>query len=537
MLIISFLKKYATLFIIIGIIIIGATAYVNSLNNKFVWDDNESIVSNLHIRDWRYLPIFFSESISSGAGAPNNYWRPAILIIYSAEYHLWGLWTPGFHIVNIFFHLLTAILVFFFLYELFYKRWPAAIAALIFAVHPLQTEAVTFISGLADPLSLCFILSGLIFFIKSRRTSIGSRQAIISYLAAGGFFMLSLLTKERSVVFPGLLIITDLLFWKIRESASIPFRRFIGSAFLRALPFITGSAFYLLLRDTTLNLGNTFNISGAATIYTGHLGIRLLTFFSILPTYFSLLFLPIGLHMERSAQIIPITTILNPSVLLGFLILVILTYFAVIGWKRQPGYSFGILWFLVALFPSSGILAPVAGIIYEHYLYVPLIGFGLVIGLIVQYLWPRASRLGRRVLLVFLAIIAALAIVQTAGRNSDWRDALTFYGNTFRYVPQSLTMGNNLAFAYVEAGNFPAAEKTYLTAIHYNPASPELYHNLGNLYYRTGRLAAAEKEYLKALELKPNQLTYYALYRLYLDEGELQKAAALQRTAAGQLLK
>jgi len=523
------LKKHAILLITITILLAGTAAYINSLPNKFLWDDNQAIVTNLHIRDWKYFPNFFTESISTGSGFPSNYWRPMILSVYTTEWHLWEYWEPGYHMVNIFFHLASAVLVFFFLYFLFRKRIPAAIAALFFVVHPLQTEAVTFISGLADPLSLFFMLAGLIFLLRARKVIPSKSSVLLNYFFVFLTFILALLTKERSVVFPAVFLLVDIFIWKTRETSTISLKQFLKLSSLRVLPFICGSALYLFLRATILNLQNTFNIYGVVTEYTAHFSVRLFTFLKISPSYFSLLFWPAHLQMERSNAIIPATSFFEPLVLMGTIIIILLVMVIVNTWKKAPEYSFGVLWFLVLLFPSSGILVPVAGIIYEHYLYAPLIGLAFIFGLAWYSFYKKANLSWRYFLLTLLVILLALSIRQSARRNLEWRDEITFYTNTLQYSPKSLQMNNNLGLAYINKGDFPAAEKVYLTAIKFNPFSPEPHHNLGNLYYRTGRLNEAIQEYQAALKILPNSMSYRALYQLYLDKGEPQKAEMIRQ--------
>ncbi|MFA6407087.1 MAG: tetratricopeptide repeat protein [Candidatus Paceibacterota bacterium] len=526
---ITTLKKHSTFIIVGTIIVLGILAYANALPNKFLYDDNDGIVNNIYIKDWHYFPNYFSENLTAGAGVVSNYWRPVLLITYSIEWHLWKDWVPGYHAVNILMHIADAILIFFILFHLFSLQGPAAIAALLFTIHPLQTEAITYISGLGDPLSLFFILVGTYFFLKVRGvlSSTKGNNLLLNYAIIVVVFLLALMTKERSVVFPAVLLLIDFFIWKTRELSILPFWNFIKLSFIRIAPFGAISLGYLMLRGTLLNFQNTFNIYTIPNYYTEHIAARIFTFLSIIPTYFSLIITPFGLHMERSNEIVIATTLFNPLVLLGTSILLTIGLLAIYALEKHPAYTFGVLWFLFMIFPSSGIAAPVAGIIYEHYLYAPLIGIALLIGLAGCALYNYVSNRAMQALLIgtFLVTVVFLSVQTTLQNKVNWKDQKTFYINTLRYVPRSLQMRNNLGLLYASQGNFQKAEETYRLAILYTPSSPLPHHNLGNLLYQTGRLDEAIKEYEKAITISPrSSLPYQALYHLYLDKNELTKA-------------
>jgi hypothetical protein len=521
------LKKHSSLLIVLLILAAGIAAYANSFQNEFVYDDINGIVNNTYIKDWKFFPNYFSQNFLAGAGFLDNYWRPILLTTFSAEWHLWKNWVPGFHIVNTSVHILNAILVFFILFYLFSAKIPAAIAAIIFAIHPLQTEAVTYISGLADPLSLLFLLIGIYLFIKIRTSTLDLKNRNINYLIIYITFLLALMTKERSVIFPALLILIDIFIWKTREILEIPFIKFAKQVFFRVTPFILTSIGFLVLRATTLNFQNIFNIHEVSNYYTEHITSRLFTFFSVLPTYFSLFFAPIGLHMERSTEVLFSQTLFEPWVLIGTGLILALILFAIISWKEYPTYTFGILWFFITIFPASGIVVPVAGILYEHYMYAPIIGLSFLIGLFGFDIYKKFENKKIHYAIIILGLtIVVFFITQTAIQNRvNWKNQINLAKNTLRYIPQNLRMGNGLGMLYAEAEDFENSEKTYKSIIFYNPNSPIPHHNLGNLYYQMGKLEEAEKEYKIAISISPESpLPYQALYRLFLDKKDLENA-------------
>ncbi len=456
------LRKHSTLLIVGAIAILGIIAYINALPNKMFYDDDQGIVNNAYIKDWQNFPKFFSQDLTAGSGFPSNYWRPMLLITYSIEWHIWGNWAPGFHAVNILFHIANAILIFLILYYLFSARAPAAIAALIFTIHPLQTESITYVSGLGDPLSLFFMLLATYWFIRVRynEPTMSRRSFWLNYSAIFVSFILALITKDRSIIFPGIILLTDVIIWKVRESLSVPFWTFVKRSAVRFAPFALLSVGYFALRNTVLlNIQNSPSSYEVPASYAAHIIERIITFLQVVPTYFSLIFVPIGLHMERSEEVGVVNTFLNPSVLIGAGIILALGLIAFYTWKKHPAYTFGFLWSAIMMFPASGIVVPVAGILYEHYLYAPLAGIAFIIGLAGYDIYEKMKSRSARISLASAGAIAVVLLTgQTIHQNNYWKDPITFYTETLKYVPHDSRMFNNLGLSYENDGDFKDAE-------------------------------------------------------------------------------
>jgi tetratricopeptide (TPR) repeat protein len=210
----------------------------------------------------------------------------------------------------------------------------------------------------------------------------------------------------------------------------------------------------------------------------------------------------------------------------------LLGFLGIYTWKKNPAYTFGVLWFLIMMFPISGIAVPVAGFLYEHYLYAPLIGISFIIGLAGFALYKKLKNRMLHVLLASLAIIYfSFLIIQTnLQNNKNWKDEMGFYLNTLYYVPSSMRIRNGLGILYANQGNFEKAEETYRMAVFYEPKSPVPHHNLGNLFYRTGKLEEAIKEYKTAIQIAPGSPPpYQALYRLYLEKQEPENAEKIMK--------
>jgi len=367
-------KSFSNYFVILLFVVVGFVLYVNSFHNQMFWDDDDFILKNQYIRDWQYFPKFFSENLIAGSGLLSDYWRPILLLIFSLEWHLWKNWAPGYHFVNTSFHLADAILLFFILLYIFKNHTLALFTALVFLVHPLQTEAVTYVSGLGDSLSVFFIFLGILLYLKFRLSQKALLQSPFYFLSLL-MYILALMSKETAIVMPAFVFLADFFFQ--RENLELNLKDKLKKIGKGLWPFLVIGGIYVLLRATVLNFKNTFNLYNEENIFTSNFYVRLFTFFRVLTVYFGLLFLPFNLHMERSVEIA--TSLNSLSVIFGGLIFLSLLFLAFSQFKKLPILSFGILWFFIGLAPTSNLIVPVSGLLYEHWLYLPLIGIFLIL--------------------------------------------------------------------------------------------------------------------------------------------------------------
>lgn len=512
-------KPLSNSLIILLFLIIGFTLYVNSFQNQLFWDDEDNILRNQYIKSWQYLPKYFSENLIAGAGLLSNYWRPLLLFVFSLEWQLWQDWPPGYHLVNTSFHIANAGLLFFILFWLFKNRGLALLTALVFLVHPLQTEAVTYVSGLGDPLSLFFIFLALLFYLKfriSQKTILESDSYFWSIL----MFILALMSKETAIILPALILIVDFFFLN-QEEKEFSFKERVQKIGKAIWPFFILAGLYILLRATLLNFINTFNLYNEENIFTQNFHIRLFTFFRVLIVYFKLLLWPLNLHMERGVEIA--TSYFSLSVILGSLIFLGLLVLSATQIRRLPVLSFGILWFFIALSPTSNLAVPISGLLYEHWLYLPLIGIFLVLIWLGQLL-AQKYHLQKFFLVIFLGSLIFFSVL-TIDRNRDWQNPITFYNQTLKYAPNSYRVINNLGMAYAAQGDHQGAERMYQKAINLDPAQPVAYHNLANTYRATGKTELAIENFKVALSHDPEFLfSYNALVNLYLENKNYQEA-------------
>jgi len=528
------MQKYVNHIIIGALIILGFVLYANSFHNQMFWDDHDGIVNNTYIKDFSNFPKFFSENLIAGSGLVSNYWRPLLLTVFSVEWHLWQLNVFGFHFVNTVFHILCAILIYLVLKRLFRNQTLAFVPALLFLIHPLQTEAVTYISGLADPLGE-FLSLLAVWFYMNYRDNHDKKSNSGPFMLSVGLYVLALMTKDSAVVNLGLFGLVE--FFYNPTSHSLKTR--LTNALKNLYPFIITAAVYLFLRATALNFQNTFNLYNEQNIYTDNFSVRLFTFFKVVTEYFSLLLWPNHLHMERSVDLAH--SLFSPMVLVGAGLTLGSLVLAFVYYKKYPILSFAIFWFYGLLFVHSNLLAQTAALLYEHWLYLPMVGFWLVaawlIFSVIPDFSPRLRRVGagirnpvqRRYFWIpafaGMTILCLILGYKTIARNTDWHDPITFYNQTLAYAPTSYRVINNLGMAYDEAKNYEKAMEMYRRDITIDPNNPVAYHNLGNTYKNQGRIDLAIPEFERAINNDPNFLfSYRSLAQIYLDQKNYDKA-------------
>lgn len=490
------------------IIILGLSVYANSINGGFIWDDYVLIKNNAYIKETSNIVKLFTQDITRGAGQESNAYRPLQTLTYMIDYRLWKLNARGFHLTNIFLHIIAALLLYMLFNSLWGDEWACFLAAAFFAVHPVQTGAVAYISGRADSLSLLFMLSCFFFYIRSHRLN-GSGSGRIFYILALLSYVSALLSRENSLILPALLLLYHYSF-RIRIRAG------------RFLPLLFITILYLLFRIMVIK-GTLPHTSSLVTLLQ-----RLPGFFVAVASYVRLLFLPFGLHMEYGLKKFGFT---DPRAISGILILSLLWGYAFMKRKTDNMTFFSVSWFFIALLPVSN-LYPINAYMAEHWLYLPSAGFFLLMAKALNPLFR--IRIKPR---LFFSLVPAVALLifystLTIRQNSYWREPLAFYKRTLRYAPESARTYVNIGNVYVGMGKIEEARESFRKAMELRPDYSEACYNLGNTYYDAGEKQEAIKWFKRAAELNPEYAdAYYNLGIAYSQSGEMEQAVSSFRKA------
>jgi hypothetical protein len=351
--------------IIAGMVLI---AYSNTFKSSFHFDDNPSIVDNASIK----------RMTSDNIGSIFNGVRPVVYLSLMLNYQLGGLNVVGFHIFNIMVHIANS--SFFYLLMLWTLSLPAVEAkyrgkakrmalfgALLFAVHPIQTEAVTYIITRTELLATFFYLATFLLFIKGAST-----QKTFYYVGAVFTAAFSMGSKEWAVTLPALLMLYDYLFLSERKFSVVASRWMVYVAI--ALTCWIALRHLSLFSTSSGGSGIGFGLSTTSGITANTYW---LTSLNVIWTYIRLLFLPIKQNLDYEYPIAK--TLFELPTILSFIghMVVIGSAFWMYkkkGWLLVP---FAIAWFYIGLSPVQSIV-PIVDIIFEHRAYMPSIGFFIV---------------------------------------------------------------------------------------------------------------------------------------------------------------
>jgi Flp pilus assembly protein TadD len=496
---------------------IVSLTYANALNNGFVLDDHPVILDEYRgRRPWEGWAI-----LTDPWG--NIQGRPLRTLSFNLDYSLFGPDPRFFHLVNILYHAVNTTLVYYVARRLLGHVAPAFIAALLFAVHPIQTEAVTYISGRKDLLATLFYLAAFSAFLRYRAT-----QRVGALLATVLAFALALLSKESAVTLPAACLLYDWIA-RTRMPARPTPMALAGAAWQGLREALSRHRLiYLILFGmaiaSSLHAVLIVQESERHEYWGGSFGLSLLTTARMFCHYLKLLILPTTLLHDYSFDTFPVTrTYADPASLLAVAALCGIVLALIWCWTTLPTVTFGGLWWFLALLPVAQIV-PHHVMMAERFLYLPSVGAALAAGALAK----RALAAERRHRLVYagVGLAAALLAARTVIRNADWKDHATLLTQAVAAAPRGVRTRIALGALYQQRGQYDMADREYQEALRLDPNFHKVHGALASLLAQRGDLAGAEREYLKALRLDPdNNDIRIGLASFYERHGELDKAA------------
>jgi Flp pilus assembly protein TadD len=507
-------------------LIVAATvlAYANSLSGAFVFDDTKQIAGNSALRFWgNILRAFTSDVWSFQRGTltkdiPPPYYRPLFTAYLTINYKLFGLWEPGWHLMNLLVHCGATVLIFFLIKRLSGDRLIATMAALLFGLHPAHVESVSWISGIPDPLAALFYVPSLIWYVRYRTE--GQTKFLVASLIAYG---LSALCKETPLALPLVFIVWELARTKGPHSLSARGREIVP----QMIPFAVVAAAYLALRFAVLgrlSWKHPFMAQvpdSAIWMTVPYVFVKYLQHL-VAPFYLSLIY---GTSFVTSAAdprfLAPLAVIVGLGILL---------------WTYRRRLS-GQIWIALTLIVAP--LLPVLNlkvfhyeyIIQDRYLYLPSIGFCYLIAILVMQ-FSKAKK-------EFAAALAVIIIVAfgagTFAQNRVWHDAVALWRRAVHYSPDSWSTHYNLGLAYLDQRQYQPALNELMEAKRLNPREPTVLNNLALARSGAGDSLGAIPIVREALKLDPelieghNNLGAFLFDRKEFNEARVEFLEVLKR--------
>lgn len=457
--------------------------YAPALWNGFVWDDTALILRDPLIRSWRLIPEGFQHFLFTDATA-SDFYRPIQRLTYTFDYAFFAFRPAGYHLTSILCHLAAALALLLLAGELLNlfgieerkRRWIAFCAALAWAIHPLHTSAVVYVSGRADPLAAAFGFLGLYAATRSFRSD-GAKRWILLF-AAGALFLLSALSKESGIVF--------LLLW----GAILLLRK-------KWTDFVPATVVVLFVITIYLSLRLPAEHIPAPTLRPpAPLLVRPIVTARAVAEYAGLVLAPINLHMDRDVETHPEgedkareshAAWREMQTILGILLAGAVVYWMWRSRKQAPAISACLLLAIISYLPVSGIF-PLNATVAEHWIYVPMAFLVLAAGLTISQFSISTPILGS-VLAVWLIFLGA----RTWIRTFDWKDQRTFLERTITSGGDSARMLINLAGLELSEGNLDTARKNLAVALRKEPNHPLAILSLASVTMRQNDFAAARE--------------------------------------------
>lgn len=444
-----------------------------SLPNGFAIDDAYLVVNNPQIRDLHRVPGFFIQAWGNGSGDPSYqqvnaaYYRPLSSALLALEYALFGLHPAGFHLVSALLHALcTAVSTALFGVLLGRGPW-ALVAGLMFALHPIHTEALAAVTYQTTLLAGTLSVAALWLAAQAQAQPRAWAEAL-GASAVGGLTLLALLAKEEAA---GLaLLVAALGLWQWRRG--VPLRRAAAS------PLAAGIALGLFLgiRAQVVHASGITYFAGAPASAV------VFTMLKVVWLYAGLLVAPLQLCPFYDWFIVPIELQPAPESLLGAAVLLAAVGVSVRGLRAGSVAGLGLSWVLLGLLPVMQII-PILNVAAERFLYLPSVGWVLCGAAAARWAWQRGPRI-RPALVLMLVLVLGGYGARSAARMPDWRDDLTLNRVTAADFPQTPTPLLNLAPILGAAGRWAEAEAALVEAVRRAPEFPPAIQKLAALRRR-----------------------------------------------------
>jgi len=496
-------KNY-TLHILLSIIfVVTCIVYSHTVKNGFLnWDDPDMVTNNTQV----LAPVsagsiidIFSQSASA------NEYQPLTTLLYHFAYNVFGFDATYFHLLSLIFHLINIYLVFIVIRLLFNNSWYTLSVTALFAVHPLNVEAVAWISSLNYTVFTAFFLLALRYYILFITTHRNTKYLLLSL----AFFLFSILAKSTAVIFPLVLFTIDYLYK----------RKLNLKLFIEKLYYLPISVFFgiiaLIHRGDVLKEVNITEFGIIDRLFFALYSVGVYLFKIVFPVNLKILYD----YPEKSGSFLPLEYYLIPLLLVLCLTL-LFVYFK----HERRIMLFGLMFFMVNIIIVIHIIPFYhAGIIAERYVYIAALGI-FVLGLHLFYkTFLSTQRPNIWVKIIPLTYLVFLSIT-SFNRLMVWQDDIAVYDDLIKKSPDIELAYNNRGQAKVNIGDYDGALEDINKALEINPEYVEAFYNRGVIRGKIGDLEGALADCESALDLRPNYAeAFFNRGSLKLADGDTSK--------------
>nr|XP_022287196.1 transmembrane and TPR repeat-containing protein 3-like isoform X2 [Crassostrea virginica] len=501
------------------LVVTVAVCYYKALGCGFVFDDMSAIVENKDLRPRTpIVNLFWNDFWGTPMKMEKSHksYRPLCVLTFRLNYAISELEPMSYHLVNVVLHAIVCLL-FMKVCNMFLREFTSFVAALLFAVHPIHTEAVTGVVGRAEALSSIFFLAALIMY--SNCTSYHGRIKWPPLLGTVVMVTIAMLCKEQGITVIGVCCVYEVF---VAQRASFPELLRILLSFVRGKPHIPSwlknsvvRAVFLVGTTVFLLLARIKVMGAQLPIFTRYdnpasmenTPARQLTFNYLLPINAWLLLFPSGLCCDWTMGTIPvISSILDPRNLFTLLFYAVMGKFVHYMLQAQDKrnrviiMSFSLL--VLPFVPASNLFFPVGFVVAERILYTPSMGFSMLVALGFQILLDNKQSL-KPFLWGMLGFLLLTHSVKTFIRNGDWESEYSIFRSALKVNTKNAKLFNNVGHALEKYAKYAEALEYFEKAVSVQQDDIGAHINVGRTYNNLNMSREAEAAYKKALSYFP----------------------------------
>ncbi len=493
--------------------------YFNSLGNDFTnWDD-QMIYANPKIRslDWKNVLDMFVP----GQGT----YQPVRILSYAVDYQFWKLNPLGYHLTNVFFYLLTCLVLLFMIPLLLKNLLPdasrdsldriALFTAFVFGAHPVHVEAVAWLAARKEVLHGFFLFLSFYLYLRTGETpEAGKRRIYIGSVFLT--FLLAVLSKASALILLGLFLLYEVSRERNRMGALIKDRWFFF-----ALSGVISILFVLVLFEA---------VGGVSVFHPFHGGSLLSNLIVAMNLIlYNIKLLAFTTDYSAAYTITASFRLLSKWTMMVFGVTLLLILAALWSRKKTSLFFFSFFWFLIAVSPFLNIF-PISILLADRYVYIASFGYCLTVGFLINRLYEVRAGTGESVFFKPLALLLFLALLSgyswmTIQQNKVWKDSFSLWSDAIGKYPEGNLANGMMGLVSMDQGHYERALPYLEKAVRIRPSDVISRKNLGITYMKLGDLGKATKEFLAVLQQTPEDETLkFTVAVLYGEQKEYRKS-------------